>query len=228
MIIRTGPNRFRSPTALNGAGGEALFDAFGRFGAIQLDPIILSSDTEALAVQQQMQDAMDEMDKLYWRAGFLLKVFPIDLQTFLTRAIGPAGYFIADEDVSDTARQVLGTYKQLGERIHRWKTVLSTSVWHGKTPEGNPFDLNRWKALGEVYADNARYLGKLAVSDGFFANAIRSIRELPDDFRRVAASIVNPTLWPTWLKVTAGIAAVAGVAYVLNSFTGAARAIRGR
>jgi len=240
MIIRTGPNRFRSPTALgrptddalfngfNGAGGEALFESFGRYGAIQMPPIILPSDTEALAVQQQMQDAMDEMDKLYWRTGFLLKVFPLDLQTFLTRAVGPAGYFIADEDVSDTAKQVLGTYKQLGQRIHRWKTVLATSVWHEKTPDGDPYDLNRWKALGEVYAENARFLGKLAVSDGFFANVIQSIRELPDDFRRVAGSITNPTAWPTWLKVVGGLAAIVGAAYVVNSFTTAAKVVRGR
>lgn len=247
MIIRTGPNRFRSPTALgaqqpsghalfNGAGGEALFESFGRYGAIQMPPIFATNDPEVQAIRDQMQLAMDDMDALFWKTGVILKLMPLDLQTFLRR-MSPLGYvLLKDEEVSDTAASVLKTYRDLGDRITYWKNALYNAVWHGKTQAdwrgpSIPFDIKKWKELGEVYANQARSIGNLAIDNGFFANVLQSIRELPDDIARVAGDLKDlgtPALWPTWLKVTAGIAAVAGVAYVLNSFTGAARAVRGR
>lgn len=225
MIIQRTRSRRTSPTALSGAGGDALFDAFSRFASVQLPPLLL--DQESKAVDAQMQQAVDDLNALYWRTGVILKVMPLDFQTFLLR-LSQVGWFIPDEWVSSTTASVRGAYRTLGQRIERWQTVLRTSVWHGKTPEGNPYDLDRWKSIGKVYADEARYLAKMAISDGFYGNALRSLSELPDDFRRVVDTITTPTLWPTWLKVTAGIAAIAGFAYVLNSFTGAVRTVRGR
>ena len=86
----------------------------------------------------------------------------------------------------------------------------------------------RWLTKLNLNVEEGAFLINLESEQGLW-NALKyTVTKTANDVVIVAEKAVTPSAWPTWLKVVGGIAAIAGAAYVVNSFTTAARVVRGR
>lgn len=203
MIIRTGPNRFRSPTALNGAGGEALFQSFSGFGADDLETVNLNYG-------KWMKESEVLLNQYHQRL--------VELYDFV---INPP--FFSDKNSMQAIR---GLYnKQNGvifpELRDSREQACTDAVLYKK-----------WLTKLSLYASEAAALLAEKDNQGLWNALAYTAQQTADDvvttINVVGSKIVDVGAWPTWLKVVGGLAAVAGAAYVVNSFTTAAKVVRGR
>lgn len=203
MIIRTGPNRFRSPTALNGAGGEALFESFGRFGADDLDVVSLNygkwmKESDALLSQyhQRLVELYDFVSNPPWFAD------------------------------KSSIQAITGLYNKQNTQYYpelrdsREQSCTDATLY------------KKWLTKLSLYASEAAALLAEKDNQGLWNALSSTAKQTADDIvttvNVVGGKIIDVGAWPTWLKVVGGLAAIAGAAYVANSFTTAAKVVRGR
>jgi hypothetical protein len=203
MIIRTGPNRFRSPTALNGAGGEALFNSFAGFGADDFETVNLNYG-------KWMEESENLLNQYHARL--------VELYDFVSNPP-----FFADKNSMQAIR---GLY-------NRQNSVIFPELRDSREQACTDAVLyKKWLTKLSLYANEAAALLAEKDSQGLWNALAYTAKQTADDIvttiNVVGGKIVDVGAWPTWLKVVGGVAAVAGAAYVVNSFTTAAKVVRGR
>lgn len=214
MIIRTGPNRFRSPTALgaqqpsghalfNGAGGEALFESFGRFGADDLEIVspnygkwMKESDALLNQYHQRLSELYDFVSNPPWFSD------------------------------KSSMQAITGLYNKQNTQYF---PELRDSREQACT---DPTLYKKWLTKLSLYASEATALLAEKDNQGLWNALAYTAKQTADDIvtvvNVVGEKIIDVGGWPTWLKVVGGLAAIAGAAYVVNSFTTAAKVVRGR
>ena len=219
MIIRHAGPRTVALNAFTGAGERALFEEYARaemqgfggaFGAA--DPA-----NGSLLVVAKLRLA-------YAAGGALQQIFPLDWEDVLGKALqfnwaaplmgqNIVGTYFAKALQSPGKAALAKNYKDLGlliddfaDRKRRWAAA-------GTRDDGTPYSWKQWGDLAEVYLNSIVYYSKLPVTDGFIVNATLSIR----DFLLDLPKVFQPTKWPTWLKVAAGLVGVAAAAYIIRT-----------
>jgi hypothetical protein len=214
MIVRHNASRLSALGAFSGAGSRALFDKYenvemrgfgGAFGAF--DP-----PTAAVGVIAKVRLA-------YGAGGALQKIFPLDWQDALSRAVPVVDLLIPGILTSPSKGALAKSYKDLGAQIDDWAGRKYRWASQGKRDDGTAYSWEQWAELGKVYLNSAIYQSSLPVTDGFAANALTAIADFIDSFRRV----FTPTEWPTWAKVAAVIAGAGVIAYTVNTFRASTR-----
>ena len=210
MIIRhAGPPQV-ALSRFSGSSEWFLFDRYAQaemrgFGA--WDPSIT-----ALSVIGKVRLA-------YGAGGFLLKIVPLDWQDLLSKAAPTIDLILPGVLVSPSLGAIAKSYRDLGANIDDWASRKYRWAKAGKRDDGTPYSWKQWGELGQVYLNSVTYLSLLPVTDGFFADALQSVKE----FLQSIANLFTPSEWPTWAKVAAGLAGVAAVAYVINTVRGPRR-----
>jgi hypothetical protein len=198
MIIQRPRSMWTSPTALSGAGAEALFDSFGGFGSDDLP-------TVSLNYAKWMQES-----------GELLDQWEVLLQRLFA--------FVNNPPWGSDKNSIQAIKGLANKQLTYWSNLTATRE---KACE-DAVTYKKWLGSLRLYVDEAAFLVDLQTEQGYWNNLSAAATKTYEDVVVLAEKAITPSAWPTWLKVTAGVAAVAGVAYVLNSFTGAVRAVRGR
>jgi len=186
-----------------GAAALADLPTFGAFGV----------EAQSSAVDlAKAQLAIAEL-----RAGYAVGAVKLSIVTVGTPYEMLWNWVVGPTDAQQERDHLRELYRQLGKQIDSWATDLYAYAKTGIGGAGQPYTWDEWASLGNDLADQVVAIPGVAWNVSTFKNALGWLKQVKD----IAP---NPTLWPTWLKVVAGIAAVAGGAYVLNSVVQAKRA----
>jgi hypothetical protein len=214
MIVR---HNYATPAqALNRFSGSSewfLFDKYDRVEMRGFDAFgAVDTAIAALGVITKVKLA-------YGAGGLLLKIFPVDFEDLVAKAAPAVDLLLPGMLTSPSKGAISKTYRDLGALIDDWASRKYRWAQAGKRDDGTAYSWKQWGELGKVYLDSVVYTAGLPIGDGYFANAAQAIKE----FIESLIKFFQPTEWPTWAKVAAGLAGAVAVAYVINTVRGPLR-----
>jgi hypothetical protein len=220
VIIRHAGSRRSALSSFSGSNEWFLFDGLEKYRDVEWrgfgawDPA-----TAARGVVFKVKLA-------YGAGGGLQSIFPIDWQDTLAQQplLSVVELFIPGIFTSPSKGAMAKAYRDLGAQIDDWADRKFRWAQAGRRDDGTSYSWKQWGDLGQVYLDSITYQASLPVTNGLWANAATSVKE----FIQSVLSIFQPTEWPTWAKVAAGVVGLAAVAYIVNSGRGLVRDIRAR
>lgn len=112
------------------------------------------------------------------------------------------GWFASAEEKS-----IRKAFDDLAPLLEKWATVYYQWAAAGKRTDGTDYDVQRWMDFGRKdLADAVERISGEAYDRSLFAAV-----------KHAAASVVTPSLWPSWVKPTLYVAgAVVGLVVIVN------------
>lgn len=217
MIIRHAGPRAVALNAFAGAGERALFEEYARAEMQGFGGAFGQVDTAAAAVA-----LIGKVRLAYGAGGAVQKIFPLDWQDALSRAVPVVDLLIPGMLTSPSKGALAKTYRELGVLIDDWTGRKFRWASQGKRDDGTPYSWQQWGDLGKTYLDSIIYNSALPLTDGFIANAFQALKEFLASLR----TVFTPTEWPLWAKAAVTLAGVGAVAYLVRQAADSVRSVR--
>jgi hypothetical protein len=124
--------------------------------------------------------------------------------------------------LTDAEKSLLKNVKDERARFETWRTTWRTWALNG-TDGKDSYPVAFWLRIGGDIASALK-----TYSRGLYDNTAFAYVELvKQDVKEKAEAVVSPSLWPTWVKVTAGVVAVGVLFITINNIASITRSLRG-